>query len=102
MSGLRTFFRWAGFLIAIPVLIVLALVFFLSKDETIDYSTFIKKLESNQVRDLELRADSEEIYGTYQNDKSFYVYIPNNTSPQFLKMVKEHGVKVFLDYRLIQ
>ena len=102
LTKLRPLLKRVGFVITMIGLIVVAIHLFIPKTETINYSTFVEKLENNQVRLVELTSDCDEIRGIYQNDKSFYTDAPNNTSPKFLEMLKKQNVVVMLDYRVLK
>lgn len=70
--------------------------------EKISYSTFLRRIAIRTVRDVELTTDSDEVRGTDTDGHLFYV-VGFSESPYsnlaLIKRLKNHNVKVLLDYR---
>ena len=76
--------------LALTLLAVLKLADFSQRTESISYSTFLKKLESNQIKAVEVT--SNEIRGIYRDGRTrFETVIPN--SPKIWDLLREHNVE---------
>ena len=61
--------------LSIALLAVHKLADFSQRTESISYSTFVKKVENNQIQSVEITGS--EVYGTYRGDgKSFETTVP--------------------------
>jgi cell division protease FtsH len=81
-------------LIAVFLLGTLLAVFKLAElnraTESIKYSTFLKKIEANQVHAIE--ATDKELRGIYKDGTRFETVIPKN--PKIWDTLREHGVEI--------
>ena len=76
--------------LSIALLAVHKLADFSQRTESISYSTFVKKVENNQIQSVEITGS--EVYGTYRGDgKSFETTVPN--TPQVWDMLAKHNVE---------
>ena len=75
--------------LALTLLAVLKLADFSHQTESISYSNFLKKLEANQIKSVEVTGN--EIRGIYRDGRNrFETIIPN--SPKIWDLLKEHNV----------
>ena len=94
-----------GFPVIFIVLAFLVGKFLWPVPETILYPTFLQRITSHTVKDVELTTDSNEVRGTDTDGRLFYVVgSPENpySNLDFLKILKDHNVRVLLDYREIK
>lgn len=76
--------------LALTLLAVLKLADFSQRTENISYSTFMKKLESNQVQAVEVTGS--DVRGIYRDGRTrFETVVPN--TPKLWEMLKEYNVE---------
>ncbi len=76
--------------LALTLLAVLKLADFSHRTENISYSAFLKKLEQNQIKAVEVTGN--EVRGVYRDGRTrFEAVIPN--SPKIWDLLKEHNVE---------
>lgn len=76
--------------LALTLLAVLKLADFSHRTENISYTSFLKKLELNQIKAVEVMGN--EVKGIYRDGRTrFETIIPN--SPKIWDLLKEHGVE---------
>lgn len=76
--------------LALTLLAVLKLADFSHRTESISYSTFLKKLELNQIKMVEVTGN--EVRGIYQDGRTrFETIVPN--SPKLWDLLREHNVE---------
>ncbi len=78
--------------LALTLLAVLKLADFSQKTENISYTTFMKKLENNQVQAVEVTGS--EVRGIYRDGRTrFETVVPNTPNPKLWEMLKEYNVE---------
>jgi cell division protease FtsH len=76
--------------LALTLLAVLKLAEFSQRTEHISYSTFLKKLESNQVQKVDV--SGSDVHGIYRDGRTrFETVVPN--TPKLWEMLKEYNVE---------
>ena len=79
----------AAFL-TLTLLAVLKLADFSQRTENISYTSFIKKLENNQIQQVEVK--DSDVRGMYRDGRTrFETVVPN--TPKLWEMLKEHNVE---------
>ncbi len=76
--------------LALTLLAVLKLADFSQRTEHISYTTFMKKLESNQVSKVEVTGS--EVRGVYRDGRTHFETVVPNT-PKLWEMLKEYNVE---------